>query len=64
MAKTYVPEMTVQLHALAQYLVKYNSVIRVAINAIEPTYLPVYEDFYNAVIALDALRTVLHPLTP
>lgn len=62
MAKTYVPSAVDDIHALAVYLARYNSVIRAYLTLTFPEYLATYETLYAAVSAMDAIRLVLRPV--
>lgn len=64
MPKTYVPSMVRDIHQLALYLVRYNSVIRVALGVLDPDSVSLYDSLYSAVLALDALRETLAPELP
>lgn len=62
MAKTYVPSIVLNIHQLAIYITKYNSVLRAAIATLDPEAVAVYDTLASAVLAFDALRETLYPL--
>lgn len=64
MAKTYVPSFTQDIHRLAVYLTRYNSILRAAIAVAQPDALASYDLLFSTVLALDAFRDALNPLTP
>lgn len=64
MAKTYIPTSVKNIHELAIFLTRYNSVLRAAIATISPDDVAIYDTMFNAVIAFDALRGVLYPIEP
>lgn len=62
MAKTYVPHLFDNIHLLAVYMTRYNSVIRVTLAVLDPDSVATYDAARGAVLALDALRTQLLPI--
>lgn len=62
MARTNVPKLMDSVHDLSVYTIKYNSVIRPALQLLDPDAVTAYDALVDALQSLDALRTVLVPI--
>lgn len=62
MAKTYIPTQVIEVHRLAVYLAKYQSVLRPAIVSIDPSAGALFDTMLAAVLAMDAVSGVLYPI--
>jgi predicted nucleic acid-binding protein len=61
-AKTYIPSEVKQVHELAQFMTRYNSVLRAAVALADPSAITAYDALYSAIVAFDAFREALVPL--
>ena len=64
MPKRYYPSLFDQVHGVAVYLARYNSVILVTLGAVNPAAVTEYVALREAVYAFDALRAAIVPLLP
>ena len=60
--RTYIPTSVIETHKLAKFLARYQSVLRPAVVAVDPSYGAVFDDLLAAVLAFDALAQILYPL--
>lgn len=64
MPKKYYPSLFDQIHTVAKYLARYNSVILVTLAAASPGSVAEYEALRDSVFAFDALRSIVDPVLP
>lgn len=62
MARTYIPTQVLEVHKMAVYMARYQSVLRAAIVAIDPTFGTAFDTLFAAVTAFDALAQQLYPI--
>jgi len=60
--RTYVPTTVIDVHRLAIYLARYQSVIRPVMVALDPAYGAIFDGLLSAALAFDAIAQVLYPL--
>lgn len=59
--RTYIPTSVIEVHKLAKFLARYQSVLRPAVVAVDPTYGAVFDDLLAAVLAFDAIAQAIYP---
>lgn len=62
MARTYIPTSVIEVHKLAKFLSRYQSVLRPAVVAVNAEYGPIFDDLLTAVLAFDAIAQSIYPL--
>jgi len=60
--RTYIPTSVIEVHKLAKFVSRYQSVLRPAVVAVDPSYGAVFDDLLSAVLAFDAIAQALYPL--
>lgn len=60
--RTYIPTSVVEVHKLAKFLARYQSVLRPAVVAVDAAYGAVFDDLLAAVLAWDAIAQTIYPL--
>lgn len=62
MARTYIPTQVIEIHKQAKFMTRYQSILRAAIVAVDPSYGAVFDALLAAIIAFDALSQQLYPI--
>lgn len=60
--RTYIPTSVIEVHKLAKFVARYQSVLRPAIVSVDPSYGAIFDDLLAALLAFDALAQTLYPL--
>lgn len=61
-ARTYIPTQVVEIHKMAIYMSRYQSVLRASMVAIDPDFGAVFDTLFAAVLAFDGLAQTLYPV--
>jgi len=62
MARTYIPTQVIEIHKQVKFMTRYQSVLRVAIVAVDPAYGALFDALLAAALAFDAVSQELYPL--
>lgn len=60
--RTYIPTSVIEVHKLARFVARYQSVLRPAIVAVDPAYGAIFDSLMSALLAFDAVAATLYPL--
>jgi len=61
-AKTYIPTQVIEVHRMAVYMARYQSVLRAAMVAVDPDFGALFDTLFAAITAMDAVSQALYPV--